>query len=558
MAAVHRQFPEVDPSVPATATDRLDSWKEIARYLNRSVRTVRRWERQEGLPVHRHVHRAMGSVYALKSEVSAWRQSHALGPAVHAPVAETATGSALSIAVLPFANLSVDPENAYFADGLTEEVTTILSQVQALQVTSRTSSAIFRGTKKSVKAIAAQLGVRYLLEGSVRRDVHRLRISAQLIDAEKDIHLWADAYAGTIDEIFAIQERIARTIVDALQLRLSVHEEQRIGERSMTNVAAYECYLRARHDGWRWRQDSVERAVRLLQEALSIIGANVRLYAALGLAHLQYREAGIDLSERPLLEAENCARKLFALNAHSAAGMQLRGWIRYSRGLIQEAVDDLKVALDIESNNPDTLLLLSNCYLISGYVSSARPLLRRLSAVDPMTPLTRCMPAFADIMEGHFDRAVDPYRQMYEMDRTNPMAHLFYLWVLILNCRIDEAAAIDRGLPAELRHTVPGRIASFLCLAAAGKPLDARAALTSAIDAAANATDVFPRLLAQGFALAGLPDDALVWLSVAIDKGFINYPFLAQHDPSFERLRSDARFIDLLENVRDRWMRFEA
>ena len=122
-----------------------------------------------------------------------------------------------------------------------------------------------------------------------------------------------------------------------------------------------------------------------------------------------------------LLEAENCASQLFALDSHSAAGLQLRGRIRYSRGLIQDAVNDLKAALDIESNNADTLLLLSNCYLISGYVTSARPLLRRLCALDPMTPVTRCMPAFADIMEGRFDQAIEPYRQMYEMDRTNPI-----------------------------------------------------------------------------------------------------------------------------------------
>ena len=508
--------------------------------------------------MHRHVHRALASVYALKSEVAAWRQSHALRPASRAPVADIATGSVLSIAVLPFINLSVDPENAYFADGLTEEVITILSQVHALHVTSRTSSATFRGTKKGAKAIAAQLGVRYLLEGSVRRDVDCLRISAQLVDAVKDIHLWADAYNGTIGEIFAIQERIARMIVGSLRLRLSANEEKQLGERPMTNLAAYECYLRARSDGWGWRRDSIERAVQLLQEALSMIGANVRLYAALGLAHLQYREAGIDLSERPLLEAERCASKLFALNDHSAAGLQLRGWIRYSRGLIQEAVHDLKAALDIEPNNADTLLLLSNCYLISGRVPSARPLLARLAAVDPMTPVTRCMPGFADIMEGRFEQAIEPYRQMYEMDRANPMARLFYVWVLILNRRIDDAAAIRHGLQAELRDTVPGRVASFLYLAAAGKRIDAQAALPHTIDTTAKATDLFPRLLAQGFALAGLPEEALLWLKVAIVNGFINYPFLAQHDPSFERLRSDPRFIHLLENVRDRWMRFEA
>ena len=146
--------------------------------------------------------------------------------------------------------------------------------------------------------------MRYLLEGSVRRAGHRLRITAKLIDATNDEHLWADTYEGTVDDVFAIQERLARVIVDALELRLTANEEQRFAERAIDNLPAYECYLRARHEAWRWRKDSIDHAVQLLREALAIIGDNVRLYAALGMAHLQYREAGIDFSERPLVEAE--------------------------------------------------------------------------------------------------------------------------------------------------------------------------------------------------------------------------------------------------------------
>ena len=282
--------------------DRLDSWKEIAAYLKRSVRTVRRWEREEGLPVHRHVHRALGSVYAHKSEVDAWRED-ARAPASAAP-AQTK-----SIAVLPFANLSNDPDNEYFADGLTEEITTSLSKIRALRVTSRTSSRAFRDTGKDAKAIASRLGVRYLLEGSTRRAGDRLRITAQLIDALNDEHVWADTFDGTVEDIFAIQERLARLIVDALKLRLSIDEEERLTKRSIDSVPAYDCYLRARHEGWRWRKDAVDRAVHLLRDGLRIMGDNARLYAALGLAYLQYREAGIDFSDRPLVEAEACAAK---------------------------------------------------------------------------------------------------------------------------------------------------------------------------------------------------------------------------------------------------------
>jgi tetratricopeptide (TPR) repeat protein len=197
---------------------------------------------------------------------------------------------------------------------------------------------------------------------------------------------------------------------------------------------------------WRWRRESIDRAVQLLRQALALIGENARLYGALGLAHLQYREAGIDLSEKPLVEADTCASKLFSLEDHSASGWQLRGWIAYSRGHIQDAVRDLKVALELEPNNSDTLLLLCNCYLISGRVAAARPLLTRLLAVDPLTPITQCMPGFADIMEGHLEEAIDPYRQMFEMDQSNPMARLFFAWVLI-HSRLNGPSAAVEFLP---------------------------------------------------------------------------------------------------------------
>ena len=212
-----------------------------------------------------------------------------------------------SIAVLPFTNLSTDPENEYFADGLTDEVTADLSKVRALRVTSRTSAMTFKGTAKDCKTIARELGVRYVLEGSVRRAGRRLRITAQLVDASTDHHLWADKYDGGVEDVFAFQERLARVIVDALELELSADEARRLGERAIGSLPAYECYLRARHEGWRWRQDAIDRAVKLLRDGLAIVGENAVLYAALGLAHLQYREAGLDLGDGPLDEAERCA-----------------------------------------------------------------------------------------------------------------------------------------------------------------------------------------------------------------------------------------------------------
>jgi TolB-like protein len=545
----------------ASQADRLDSWKEIAAYLHRSVRTVRRWEATEGLPVHRHMHQVQGSVYAYKSEIDGWREGGSRRggppPARAVPAGDAASAHDTSIAVLPFANVSPDPDTGYFAAGLTDEVIADLSKVRALRVTSRTSSTALAGTNKDVRTIGRELGVRYVVEGSVRRAGSKLRVSARLIDAAADEHLWAEKYDGSLEDIFDIQERLARMIVGALEIRLTADEDRRLAKRPVADLHAYECYLQARQAVFRWRQDAIDEAVRLLQNGLSIVGPNAELYAALGRAHLQYREAGLDFTDRPLDEADRYVQKVLALDPQSGVGAQLRGWVRYSRGQIREAVRDLEAARHAEPGNPDTLGLLSNCYLISGRVQVARPLIDELLAVDPLTPLTRCMPGWADVLEGRLEQALAPYRRMFEMDPGNPMARLFYVWVLTLNRRASEAAAIAESIPTEVQGSLPAQVTRFLAYALLGERARALAVLTARVAVAGNVTDVFPRFLAHGYALAGEPERALHWLAIAVDRGFINYPFIARFDPLLQPLRPRPDFQRLLETVRERWRRFD-
>lgn len=516
---------------------------------------MRRWEADEGLPVHRHMHRSLGSVYAFRSEIDVWRQTSHRSRVNRPP--SVAAGAIVSIAVLPFTNLSPDAENEYFADGLTEEMIADLSKVRSLRVISRTSSMALKGTSKDVKAIGRELRVRFVLEGMVRRAADRLRISARLIDASSDECLWTEKYDGMVEDVFVMQERLARTIVDALQLQLTANEHKQLAVRPIDNVHAYECYLQARQEAYRWRQDAIDHAIQLLQNGLAIIGENAELYAALGRTHLQYREAGIDLGEGPLREADKCARRVLALDPQFPAGLQLRGWINYSDGRIQEAVRDLKAAHEIHPSNPDTLALLCNCYLISGYVSFARPLIDQWVAVDPLTPLTRCAPGFADLMEGTFGSALGPYQQMFEMDPGNPMVRLFYVPILAANGRMSEVREIASTFPPEVKDTIPARLTNFLAHALAGNRSDALAMLAPEIETFANATDVFPRFLALGYAAIGMADRAIHSLSIAVNRGFINYPFLAHHDPFMKPLRTDPRFQQLLATVRERWEKFE-
>jgi len=185
-------------------------------------------------------------------------------------------------------------------------------------------------------------------------------------------------------------------------------------------------------------------------------------------------------------------------------------------------------------------------------------LLEVLSAIDPLTPITRCMPAYAGVMEGDFVGAIEPYRSMFEMDSGNPMSLLFLAWVFLINGRMLDAKALVEAFPGEMRETLPAKVAVFLVDAGGGRD-DSMAALslTPEMESAVAATDVFPRMLASGYALRGMNRDALHWLEVAVSRGFINFPFLAHVDPTLSGLRGDPAFDALMARVRERWERFE-
>jgi len=169
-----------------------------------------------------------------------------------------------SIVVLPFENISPEEGQDYFCDGMTEEIITDLSSIHDLRVISRSSAMMLKGSKKSVKDIAIQLNVQNVLEGSVRKAGNDIRIAAQLIDATCDAHLWAEKYSGKLDDVFDIQEKVSRSIVDALKVKLSPEESRKITERPIDNITAYDCYLRARQEILHLSEEGLNRALQLI------------------------------------------------------------------------------------------------------------------------------------------------------------------------------------------------------------------------------------------------------------------------------------------------------
>lgn len=230
--------------------DRLDSWKEIAVYLRRDVRTVQRWEKREGLPVYRHQHEKLGSVFAYRSEVAAWfkgRQHQA------AAATQDTDDDKIKLVVLPFTNLSAGKKEDYFSDGLTEEMTTEITRLQTgrLAVIAHETAMHYRTGSKAFAQMKQELGVDYVLAGKVRRAGQRVRVTAQLIEVEDQTQLWAETYDRDLSDILALQAEIAQAIAAEIQVVLSRSEHARLSDlqrgRGQVNPAAYEAYLKARY-----------------------------------------------------------------------------------------------------------------------------------------------------------------------------------------------------------------------------------------------------------------------------------------------------------------------
>ena len=171
--------------------------------------------------------------------------------------------------VLPFVNMSNDPDQEYFSDGLTEEIITSLSRLKNIRVVSRTTSMQYKGTKKDSRAIGQEARVKYILEGSVRKAGSNLRITAQFIDAESDVHLWAETYRGTIDDIFDIQEMVAEKILEALRIRLTQEEQSMLEKRYTDNTVAYQHYLKGRSFWTKRNEESLQTAIVHFEKALA-------------------------------------------------------------------------------------------------------------------------------------------------------------------------------------------------------------------------------------------------------------------------------------------------
>jgi TolB-like protein/Flp pilus assembly protein TadD len=446
---------------------RLDSWKAIAQYLNRDIRSVQRWERDRGLPIHRLPGHKGGAVFAYEGELNDWLRPDRDGTSADSVGADgaplqtperadepTAGSSASfrlrvgplwliaaglvvvggllwvwrsgwfsassrpirSIAVLPLQNLSNDPGQEYFADGMTDELITDLAQLRELKVVSKTSVLPYKGTRKSLPEIGRELGVDAVVEGSVLRAGDRVRITAQLIRASTDRHIWAHAYEGDLRNVLSLQAGIAESITDQVRLKLTPQERNRLDGTRSYDPEAYDLYLRGRYIAAQRNEQALREAIGYYQQAVAKDPGFSLAYA--GLADCDTLLALFGSGNSWLADAAMNARQALAIDdslaeAHtSLAAVSVLNWNW------DQAEKEFHRALDLNPNDAQTHQWYGNLFLgPNGRHAEAIAELRRALELDPLSQVIGVDLGYAYFAAEQYDSAYAEYQKVLA---TNP------------------------------------------------------------------------------------------------------------------------------------------
>ena len=463
-----------------------------------------------------------------------------------APAPAVATGGRRSIVVLPFANLSPDADNAYFSDGLTEELIADLAKVNALQVISRTSSMQLKGTNKSVGTIGQELGVRYVLEGSVRKAGNSLRITAQLIDVATDAPIWSDKYSGTMDDVFEVQERVSREIVNALGVRLTSDEIRRLADRPIADPRAFELYLQARQQ---LRRYAIPTAVPLIEAAIQIEGETPPLVAMRAWATLWQVRLGMAPDQSPLDEAERAAQALIAVRPDAPYVHALLGNLKYERGHLLEALRHFRRAIELEPNDTDSLVMMAFTLVGAGQDEEAQALAPRLVQSDPLSAATWMAAGGPLWFVGRAEQGIPVMQRGIEIDPDNFIAH----WCLGYACAVAGRLGDAKEHGAAVQRLFDGSPYTRQLLALIdgleGREASARERLGPINLAVLDPHQQFH--LAEAFIVAGDLEHGLELLERS-NAGFHPYAYMASYCRFLDPVRQLPRFQVVLERAKER------
>jgi len=571
---------------------RLESWKEIAAYLGRDVRTVQRWEARDQLPVHRLRHTKLGSVFAYTAEIDAWRDARDqlastrpvdAGPAPATPmrrrwmglgiaaatailvvvgqagwrseraVAPAATGAGIrSLAVLPLADLSGNPGQTYFADGMTEALIGRLSTLRGVRVISRSSVMRFRGGAHSVQDIASTLNVEAIVEGAVLRSGDRVRITAQLVDAETQENVWSRTYDRELRDVLTLQSEVAEAIGREIEATVAGSTDPaRVTARSPVLPEAYESYLRARfHLNKRnFTRADAEESLRLFEQAIARDGTFAPAHAGLGAAYQVLGTTGA--GALPVVET------ISKVTAAAGRALELDPKLGEAHVLLARAEQQAwrwaaaeagyRRAIEIDANDVEALAGYGSLLTFLGRTEEGVSLARQARDLDPLTADRTVNLAWILYQARRYEEAIQELQAVLAAEPDYAGALWFLGFALIEVSRFDEAIqALERA--AAIRNRNPATLGVLArAYGRAGRREEALR-IVGELEGRARSGYVAPAVFVNAY--MGIGDRGRVF--AALERAYrehSNVLLSLKTHPLYDGIRDDQRFAELVRRV---------
>lgn len=453
-----------------------------------------------------------------------------------------------SLAVLPLANLSGDPDQEYFADGMTEELITDLAKIGALRVISRTSVMGYKGAHKPLPEIARELNVDAIIEGTVQRSGSRVRIAAQLIEARTDQHLWSESYERDLRDVLALQGEVASAIAGEIRVKLTPQEHASMAGAHAPNPEAHEAYLQGLYFWNKLTEEDIKKSIQHFQRAIQLAPDYAPAYSALAFSYTLLASSEFSPSRKNYTQAKKLAQKAIELDesladAHAALGFVLC----YGDWDWPAAEAQFKRANALEPNGKGGHAVYALYLGDMGRSEEAISEMKKGLESDPLSVLSLENLGFLYGLAGQPEKAIEQYRRILEMDPKSVDAHGSLGWVYGMQGKHTQAIA-EWSEARKLSENSPVAIAGLgHAYAAAGKSPEAHEMLNE-MRQLSKRRYVSPYLVASVYAGLGEKEQTLFWLEKALDEHNDALVSL-KVDPEFARLRTDPHFREILRRI---------
>ncbi|MBK5285780.1 MAG: hypothetical protein JJE25_10295 [Bacteroidia bacterium] len=452
------------------------------------------------------------------------------------------------ILVLPFVNMSNDKEQDYFSDGLTEELIAGLSRLNDIKVISWTTSMQYKNTRKELKKVAIETGADYIMEGSVRKFGSHLRITAQFIDAAKDIHLWSENYNGTIKDIFLMQEKVSTKIVEALWLQLSNDERKTLQKRYTNNTEAYQLYLKGRYFWKKRNEKGLKTAITFFEKAIAIDADYALAWAGLADTYSLMGEF-TNISRRILLpKVMTSVNKALQLdNRLAEAHISLAVSLMLNEWKWKNAEKEFRIGIELNPNYATGHHWFAELLLYTGNASEA---FREISLAVDLDPISKGILKDKGIFyyyHRQYDEAIEMAEKTLELDSDFIPAHRLLSLIYCAKGMYKESINANKQWGKLTRNKVKTDVALAQIYGVAGRKKDAEK-IIAAVGSGKSLSGNDYRGMALVFTALGNKDKAFEWLEKSYRRNEESLCSL-KVDPKFDPIRSDPRFTELLKKV---------